>query len=894
MTNKFSVPIIIEETFGIDRSSEPVSIGIPFSRGNFFDSSCLELVDQGDNRIPFQTESLSLWPDGSIKWLLLDFVAAVRKNSRVKYELQHRIQCENLIGSSISINETDDSIIIDTRKGIFYVNKSLFAPFEKVIIDNQSIIDSSCSGLNLIDDLGRGYIPKIKDITVETSRPLRATLNVCGQLIAQGGTKGIEFYSRITFYSNSSLVRLAFTIRNTKAAQHLGGLWDMGDKGSFLFKDLSLQIALQSNYEPVAKWITQPEQSFRSSTSDRIEIYQDSSGGDNWNNTNHVNRNGKVMNSFKGYRVYGDSNQSIESGDRANPVVSLENESKMISVAMQYFWQSFPSAIEVQGNMLTVRMFPGQYSDYFELQGGEQKTHTIFLTFTPDEQRLNWIYHPVIPGTSPEYNASTEAFSYLYQGGTSVGNRRFYEMLINTAINGDNNFFNRREIIDEYGWRNFGDLFADHETYEQVAFKEDTPLVSHYNNQYDVIYSSLYHYARTGKPEWFILAKELADHVIDIDIYHTDEDRELFNKGMHWHTDHFADAATATHRCMSIQTKIKKGLKSYGSGPGFDHIYTKGLLYYYLMTGNRDAKDAVLDLADWTVVGVDEHISMIEKLEKLAKQGIVYLKQKLSGRKSASTYGFDGPGRPSGNVLNVLLDAYELTRKKYYLEKAEKLIRNCIHPADDVQSRDLLDPNAKWMYLVFLQSLGNYLDKKYEIDEHDYMFHYARETLIRYAKWMADYESPFLSRREQLDFPNYATRAAQDIRKCNVFLFAAKYSGPKDEMTRFLDKADYFFRSSMDYLEPLKTKSLTRPLAILMSVGGMRLFFDRVPIQKGKDWEHGYNFGKPCTEKASQSVLIQKTIQDIRRILRHASMKKEIRWISYRIRNIKWEIQNRI
>ena len=40
----------------------------------------------------------------------------------------------------------------------------------------------------------------------------------------------------------------------------------------------------------------------------------------------------------------------------------------------------------------------------------------------------------------------------------------------------------QREVIDEYGWRNWGDMMADHETDGYVQ-SWDVPI-SHYNNQY--------------------------------------------------------------------------------------------------------------------------------------------------------------------------------------------------------------------------------------------------------------------------------------------------------------------------------------------------------------------------------------------------------------------------
>ena len=106
----------------------------------------------------------------------------------------------------------------------------------------------------------------------------------------------------------------------------------------------------------------------------------------------------------------------------------------------------------------------------------------------------------------------------------------------------------RRASIDEYGWRNFGDLPADH---EQTHYAGSNTIVSHYNNQFDMIFGGILQLASTGDLKWFDLLDPLARHVMDIDIYHTSEDRAAFNGGLFWHTDHYVDARSGTHRTYS-------------------------------------------------------------------------------------------------------------------------------------------------------------------------------------------------------------------------------------------------------------------------------------------------------------------------------------------------------
>ena len=75
---------------------------------------------------------------------------------------------------------------------------------------------------------------------------------------------------------------------------------------------------------------------------------------------------------------------------------------------------------------------------------------------------------------------------------------------------------------------------------------------------------------------------------------------------------------------------------------------------------------------------------------------------------------------------------------------------------------------------------------------------YARETLLHFARWMAEHEYPYLEKPEVLEFPT-ETWPAQDIRKSEVFMYAALHASGA-ERERFLERADFFFRYSVDTL----------------------------------------------------------------------------------------------
>jgi len=469
-------------------------------------------------------------------------------------------------------------------------------------------------------------------------------------------------------------------------------------------------------------------------------------------------------------------------------------------------------------------LFPNLYNDVFELQGGEQKSHTIYMNFNLahyNHSGIRWIQMPLIARSTPEWYARTNAIPYIATDNEQ--HRDEFKELLHIAVKGENTFFNRREIIDEYGWRNFGELYADHEA---VGFKGHDPLVSHYNNQYDCICGALFQFMRYGDLRWFVLADQLFSHVKDIDIYHTDRDRPEFNYGLFWHTEHYIDAKTATHRCFSINHSKFRDMLAYGGGPSLSHNYSTGFSYHFYLTGSFSSKESILQLTSNVINNMNMGGTLLHKALRTVRKSILFVKNLLRKKELIQrnkVYELDGPGRASGNALNTLLDAYLSTNEPKYLKRAEDLIFCCINPNDRIEKRDLLDVENRWMYTVFLQSLGKFLDVKTMENQIDVMWEYARQSLIRYAKWMVKNECLYLEKPEKLEYPN-ETWVVQDLRKCNVLLYASRYSEP-NWMNSFLEKAGYFYRKSIVQLNEFPTKSFARPIAIMMQNGMMYNYF---------------------------------------------------------------------
>ncbi len=800
---------------------QPVSVGLPFPRAAVLDAGTLRLSDAEARTVLSQARPLAHWPGGSVKWLLLDFVAGPLRKGTTRWLLREDAVRSAAPSDGLNVVGSPSEFAVDAGPVSFRLGNTGPHRLLRATVGANEVFDGGALRVVLKKVRGKPQVLRVRSVELEEQGPVRATFRAEGTLA--GRTRVVV---RLCFFAGTGLVRVRLTLHNPRRARHRGGLWDLGDRGSLLFRDLSVEFPVLGAGDPTLTWAAGPGQPPRSGRSGFVEVYQASSGGENWQSRNHVNRDGRVTGSQRGYRVR--HRDGEETGLRARPVVSVRGENADVALAVPEFWQQFPKAVEADGRVLRIRLFPEQFGDLFELQGGEQKTHTFWLHVgaagASSELPLEWADEPARVHASPAWYAASGAVPYL-----SVSPHARLDALLAEARDGENDPVRKREVIDEYGWRHYGDFYADH---EGAYYKGAAPVVSHYNNQYDAVFGAVQQYLRTGDPYWFGLFDPLARHVIDIDLYHTDEDKAAYNGGLFWHTDHYKDAATATHRAYSRANRGSLG-RAYGGGPSNEHNYTTGLLHYHYLTGDPLAREAVLGLADW-VVRMDDGGRNVLGLVDDGPTGLA---------SSTAAPDYHGPGRGAGNSVNALIDGWLLSGRRGYLDKAEELIRRCVHPDDDVAARALLNVELRWSYTVFLSVLARYLGAKAEAGELDFMYAYGRAGLLRYAAWMAEHERPYFDHPEKLECPT-ETWAAHDLRKGNVLRLAAAHA---DEplRSRFLARADELAGRGWDDLFRFSTRTAARPLAVLMTEGTRDGFFREHGVAAAPRPAADHDFGRP-------------------------------------------------
>jgi hypothetical protein len=854
----------LTEPAGFHRNSEYFEFSIPCAQGTLLPTEHVQLLDPGGQSCPVQVKPLAFWHDGSVKWLHGVGCADVPAHATVAYSLETVSASPSPPSArQIQLVQHNDAWEIHTGAARFTLPTSHLSPFSSVQCGPDQDICLKTSSCTLLDQHHQKLTPTIAQLHWEEQGPLRATVSIKG---AFHPSDRANFSCRIHFYAGTGCVKISFTLHNPKAATHPGGVWDLGEANALLFQglgfsfahDLPTGVEIRTSLNPETAFATRQDLS-------RWAVYQESSGGAHWQSPVHRNREGSVPLKQRGFIVE-ENGQTTATGQRAVPIVWTGSNRSGFSACLPLFWQEFPKEIAVNEQEMMIALFPARFPDLHELQPGEQKTHTFFVDFSHKNEQLNGARMP-LEITLP---ATTYIASGLF---TDLPGE---EDLVDQFISIEE-LLAKRELIDEYGWRNYGDIFADHEA---VNHQGDQPFISHYNNQYDLIAGAYRKFFRTGNPLWRQFAADMAQHVLDIDVYHTSADREEYNHGLFWHTEHYADAGLSTHRSYSKEQKKTYELYAGGGGPGAEHCYTTGLLLHYLQTGNPEFKQAVLDLAEWELLALSGPQTILAAL----KRGVDTLKQLRAQYPQKKTFPHYPLTRGTGNAITACLDAYEVSRDEHWLTTAAYIIQRTLHPEDDIQKRDVLNAEIGWSYTVLLTALGKYLDKKSELGQYDSNFHHARNSLLAYADWMVENEYPYLDKPEILEYPN-ETWAAQDLRKSVIFYQAARYAGSREQVALFLHKAQWFYQYAAMELPAHASSHCTRPIALMLQNCWVneQLHSEVAPLSLSN--EARTIIGSPV-QLLTAWTMAKRIAWDLGRVLPRTSLSREWAWLQSRLPKI--------
>jgi len=243
---RYRIPLNMEEAAGVDRRGEPVRCGVPVPRGVLRDAAAVRLTDSSGAERLVQVEPGGFWPDGSYKWILLDFAADLKAGAKDVWQLEFgKGVAPSVKAPQLRVSEDDDFITVDTgvlkftllkRKNVFIHEAWVDADRDGKYGDPERVVAplAKAEQRGLFVDLfhktrGAGLYwaalqPKPDEVKIEAAGPYCAEICVKGWHHAAFGRdnwthvspRAFQYILRIRAYAGSADLKVFHTFVNTE------------------------------------------------------------------------------------------------------------------------------------------------------------------------------------------------------------------------------------------------------------------------------------------------------------------------------------------------------------------------------------------------------------------------------------------------------------------------------------------------------------------------------------------------------------------------------------------------------------------------------------------------------------------------------------------------------
>ncbi len=572
------LPLIVEEPSGVPRTDWPVTSGVPLPQGLLTDHRATALFNAAGQEIPLQTEILSQWPDGSLRWLLLDFQVNLAGGEKQTLTLRYGANVSrSKVGDPIRVETAaDGKVTVNTGAVRLRYDPQFFQPQGTVFksagendSDQEDPITINCgaAGIVLRDDQNRSFrtfraMTGPAQFTVEQAGPLRSCLRVSGWL-GSDEQRSFRYVARIHAYRGQPWIRVFFTFINDR-------------QDALMAKVQKLEMRFYSR---------------------RCDYDLSVLNG-------HANRRGRVLQVDENQYLL--KEQMVEG--RAAGWAAIGSEAGGMAVGLREFWQNWPTAISCDRIRICLELCPDLPADlyadkpleeenklYYAVRDGFHtfkvgvaKTHELAINYfdgKPDAERLTQFFQafeePLLAVTPPAHASDSKALGSFPP---SAPDRYFgYDPWLDRALQ---HHLQRRDQIREYGMLNYGDWYGERS-------------VNWGNLEYDLAHGMFVQYLRTGDRRYFARGEQAARHHIDVDVIHATNPflknpwgaapqvGEMWLHCLNHTGGYYEDAPLPVSRTYQM-----------GHSTNFGHVWVGGDFEYYLLTGDRRAREVAIQAAD--------------------------------------------------------------------------------------------------------------------------------------------------------------------------------------------------------------------------------------------------------------------------------------------------------
>lgn len=199
-----------------------LTYGLPLAAGAWDGRTPLQLRGPANEVRPVQSTVLESAPDGSPRWVLLDFTADLDPNEQRELTLEAGA-AEPTIEQAVrvDVDETTARLVVTTPTLRAEIPTDRFALFASYQVNGKELIAPGSD--IIVEALGgktfRASGTRALEARVLASGPLRATVEVTGRHTADDGDELLEFRVRYTFGVHEPGVMLSYKMTNREAPE---------------------------------------------------------------------------------------------------------------------------------------------------------------------------------------------------------------------------------------------------------------------------------------------------------------------------------------------------------------------------------------------------------------------------------------------------------------------------------------------------------------------------------------------------------------------------------------------------------------------------------------------------------------------------------------------------
>ena len=219
----------------------PVRCGLPIPRGELGSAANTTVLDAAGAPIPSQARAMATWPDGTVKWLYLDFTGDFSSAPSSASPSSTATACtSSRPAGRVGIERTARGIEVDTGAVRFLVPSAHFGIVEDVRAGGKQVQPGPLTAT--ITEAGgktwRALDLPVAKLEIEQAGPLH-TVILAETALAPSGKQadGFAHRARIHAYAGSPLVEVDYFVANTDARPKLQ------------VRSIGLQLAPQSAVE---------------------------------------------------------------------------------------------------------------------------------------------------------------------------------------------------------------------------------------------------------------------------------------------------------------------------------------------------------------------------------------------------------------------------------------------------------------------------------------------------------------------------------------------------------------------------------------------------------------------------------------------------------------------